>query len=83
MCTEALGYLGSLREASNFILMKRWGTKGTGADLSLNKARGEKNGPVSLKLSTPDLCEAALLWTGDVSASALIDHLALVGFVCF
>lgn len=58
MHTEALGYLDSLREAPDFILMRAWGTKATLSDLSLIKAEREQNGSVSLKLLTLNFCEA-------------------------
>lgn len=81
MCTEALGYLGSLREAPHFILMRPWGTKATVSALSLSEA-GEQNRALSLKLLTLNFCGDSLpLWTGSVSTSVLLrDSLVLLGF---
>lgn len=63
MYTEALGYLGSLREAPDFILMRPWGTKASLSELSLTKAGREQNGSVSLKLLTLNFGEAVCSFT--------------------
>lgn len=38
VCAEALGYIGSLTGASDFILMRPWGAEGAGAELPLYRS---------------------------------------------